>query len=70
MKFSLINLMLASFQKVSARLTPRPVVQHPEGGAPPLPAMMKIGFPSAAAFCRASHTLGYQSISIQRDSSF
>src|SRR5207248_2518669 len=43
-------------------------VQHPAAGAPPLPAQMKSGLPSAAAFCLPSQMVGYQAISIQRDS--
>src|SRR4051812_27839365 len=67
MKFSLMSLMVASVHSEGSR-PQRPAVQQPAAGAPPLPAQRNNGLPSAAAFCLASQTLGYQVTSIQRDS--
>src|SRR5205814_2119413 len=62
-----MSAILASVQ-LEADRPPRPAVQQPAAGAPPLPAQMNRGLPSAAAFCRASQMVGYQATSIQRDS--
>ena len=61
-KFFLTSSMVSSVHVEGAR-PPRPAVQQPAAGAPPLPAQRNSGLPSAAAFCRASQTLGYQSMS-------
>src|SRR5947208_1794064 len=66
-KFSLTRATVSSVHVEGAR-PPRPAVQHPAAGAPPLPAQRSRGLPSAAAFLRPSQTLGCHLTSIQRDS--
>src|SRR3954464_4783277 len=66
-KCALTSFTVSSVHLEGAR-PPRPAVQHPAAGAPPLPAQRSNGLPSAADFFHPSWTLGCQAISIQRDS--